>query len=212
MAGLFFCLASDTVQGFYFARMQCSPTQAFTARFAVSMQLYHPRHKTAHGALQGLFLRLHIFSRPRYQTGTTSHCAACVTLENIPAPGRPQKIPDTTATPGRCTGQHRPPIIIMYIRGCRGAHLSWIHARRCSISQTMPAAAGQLLPCADRLQVLTHCQQYRPGAPAEGSASPPTQGQPGTLHPAGQSSGRECGGRRGTIGGFRRISFRAFAR
>ena len=73
-----------------------------------------------------------------------------------------------------------------------------------------------------------------PGAPAEGSASPPVQGQPGgvsmlptpdslqsgtesavragrhpgTLHPAGKSSG----GRRGTIGGLRRISFWAFAR
>ena len=52
--------------------------------------------------------------------------------------------------------------IIRYIRG-----------------QTMPAAAGQLLPCADRWQVLAHCQQYRPGAPAEGSASPPAQSQPG---------------------------------
>ena len=45
----------------------------------------------------------------------------------------------------------------------------------------MPATAGQLLPCADRWQVLTHCQQYRPGAPAEGSASPPAQGQPGGV-------------------------------
>lgn len=33
----------------------------------------------------------------------------------------------------------------------------------------------------DRWQVLTHCQQYRPGAPAEGSASPPVQGQPGGV-------------------------------
>nr|DAU62287.1 MAG TPA: hypothetical protein [Caudoviricetes sp.] len=35
MAGLFFCLASDTVQGFYFALLQYSPTQAFAERFAV---------------------------------------------------------------------------------------------------------------------------------------------------------------------------------
>lgn len=56
----------------------------------------------------------------------------------------------------------QPPIIIRYIR-----------------RQTMPAAAGQRLPCADHWQALTHCQQYRPGAPAEGSASPPAQGQPG---------------------------------
>lgn len=93
----------------------------------------------------------------------------------------------------------------------------------------MPAAAGQLLPCADHWQVLTHCQQYRPGAPAEGSASPPVQGQPGGVSmlptPGGWRSGtgpavnqggavqrQGHGGRRGTIGGSRRISFRAFAR
>ena len=76
-----------------------------------------------------------------------------------------------------------------------------------------------------------------PCAPAEVLASPPAQGQPGgdldasparrldawyrvsgqgtpagTLYPAGQSSGRERGGRRGTISGYRRSSFRAFAR
>lgn len=66
-----------------------------------------------------------------------------------------------------------------------------------------------------------------PGAPTEGSASPPVQGQPGGLRSgAGQQSGhtgwhslpggavqrQERGGRRGTIGGSRCISFRAFAR
>ena len=84
-------------------------------------------------------------------------------------PQRPdalQHIPDTTVTPGRCTGQHRRPIIIRYIRGC-------------SIPQTMLARRGLLPLCAGRWQVLTRCQQYRPGAPAEGSASPPVQGQPG---------------------------------
>nr|DAQ60264.1 MAG TPA: hypothetical protein [Caudoviricetes sp.] len=38
MAGLFFCLASDTVQGFYFAKLQYSHIQAFTAAFLPSMQ------------------------------------------------------------------------------------------------------------------------------------------------------------------------------
>ena len=120
------------------------------------MQLYDQRHKTAYRALQGCFLRLCLFYNPRYQTDTNGYNTICDTLESIHAPGRAQPIPDTTATPGHCTGQHRPPIIIRYIRG-----------------QTMPAAAGQLLPCADRWQVLTHCQQCRPCAPAEGSASPP---------------------------------------
>lgn len=137
MAGLLFCLASDTVQGFYFARMQYSPIQAFTACFAVSMQLYHPRPKTAHRALQRFFLRLHQFNRQRYQTDASGYNTTCATLEGIPAPGRAPPIPDTTATPGRCTGQRRPPIIIRYIRG-----------------QTMPARRGLLLPSADRWQVL----------------------------------------------------------
>ena len=49
-----------------------------------------------------------------------------------------------------------------------GVRLSWIHARQCSISQTMLTRRGQLLPCVDRWQVLTRCQQYRPAAPADG--------------------------------------------
>jgi hypothetical protein len=42
--------------GFYFAPMQYSPIQAFTAAFLPSMQLYRHRRKTAHRALQALFL------------------------------------------------------------------------------------------------------------------------------------------------------------
>lgn len=61
-----------------------------------------------------------------------------------------------------------------------------------------------------------------PGVPAEGSAPPPVQGQPGGLRSGTGSACRpppgravqqqERGGRRGTIGGYRRSSFRAFAR
>ena len=69
----------------------------------------------------------------------------------------------------------------------QGCALLWIHARRCSISQTMPYKRVSML--------------LTPGGL-----------QSGTLHPAGQSSGRGCSGRCGTIGGCRRISFRAFAR
>lgn len=45
------------------------------------------------------------------------------------------------------------PIIIKYIRVQRCA-LLWPHARQRNTSQTMPARRGQLLPCADRWQVL----------------------------------------------------------
>lgn len=104
----------------------------------------------------------------------------------------------------------------------------------------MPAAAGQLLPRADHWQVLTRCQQYRPGAPAEGSASTPVNlagvspaasrcfSRPAACSLApGQRSGwavwcpppggavqrqGSAAGGGGTIGGYRRISFRAVAR
>lgn len=117
-------------RAFIFARIQYSSIQAFTARFTVSMQLYSQRHKTAHRALQRLFLRLCPLNRPRYQTDTNGYNTTCDTLEHLPASGRPQPIPDTTATQGRCTGQHRPTIIIRYIRG-----------------QTMPAAGSAPTVC-----------------------------------------------------------------
>nr|DAF66875.1 MAG TPA: hypothetical protein [Bacteriophage sp.] len=63
------------------------------------MPIYHTRHKTAHRALQWLFLRLCPLNSPRYQIDTSDYNTACTTLERITAPGRAQPIPDTTATP-----------------------------------------------------------------------------------------------------------------
>lgn len=107
------------VQGFYFARLQCSHIQAFTARFATSMQLYRPHRKTAHRALQGSFRRFDPLHRPRHQTETNGYNTACTTLEHTRA-----RTPCTDTRyqrhAGRCTGQHSSPIIIRYIRvhGC----------------------------------------------------------------------------------------------
>ena len=98
----------------------------------------------------------------------------------------------------------QPPIIIRYIRG-----------------QTMPAAAGQRLPCADHWQALRpahllrgqrlHLYRVSPAAcslaPGQRSGRAVWRSPPGG---AVQQQGR--GGRRGTIGGSRRISFRAVAR
>ena len=185
--------------------MQYNQIQAFTACFAVSMRLYHPRRKTAHRALQPLFLRLCPLNHPRYQTDTSGYNTTCATLEGIHAPGRPQQIPRYHRHAGTLHRSAQPPIIIRYIRG-----------------QTMPAAAGQLLPCVDPLasadtlstvQTRRTCLGASPAGfrcfprPAAGGLAP---GQQSTR--AGQSSSRGRGGRRGTIGGFRRISFRAFAR
>ena len=186
------------------------------------MQLYRPHRKTAHRALQWHFLRFVPFNRRRYQTDTSGYNTACDTLERITAPQRLQHIPDTTVAPRRYTGQHSRPIIIMYIRvqrcapvmdPCQTAQHIADHA---SGDGSVPTVCGSLASAA-------------PCAPAEGSARRGLDdsnarrlavwhrvsdqgGRSGTLHPAGQSSSKGQGGRRGTIGGSRRISFRAFAR
>lgn len=99
MAGLFFALHLLRVQGFYFALRQYSPMQAFTARFVTSMQLYRPRRKTAHTALQALFLKFAPFYYRRHKADTSGYNTTCATLERITAPQHLQHIPDTSATP-----------------------------------------------------------------------------------------------------------------
>ena len=105
----------------------------------------------------------------------------------------------------------QPPIIIKYIRVQHTAN----HA---SPAGSAPTVCGSLASAA-------------PGAPAEGSLPPPVPGQPGggldtshawlkpwlriSLALAWHTSGimfSSWHGRRGTIDGCRRISFRAFAR
>ena len=87
------------MQGFCFALLKYSHMQAFTARFVSSMQLYNIRRKTAHRALQALFLWLVPFYRRRYQTDTSGYNTACTTLEHITASQHLQRVPDTNATP-----------------------------------------------------------------------------------------------------------------
>lgn len=135
--GFSFALHLLRVQGFYFALLQYSHIQAFTACFAPSMQLHRPRHKTAHKALQRLFLRLHQLNRHRYQTDTSGYNTICATLEHAHAPGRPPAHTRYHRHAGRCTGQHRPPIIIRYIRGFRGA----------PCYGSMPDSAAYRRPC-----------------------------------------------------------------
>lgn len=96
-------------------------------------------------------MRLYPINRPRYQTDTSGYNTACATLERITAPKRLHRIPDTTVTPGRYTGQRSRPVIIMYIMVRR---LLWLHAIQCSIPHTMIARRGLLLSCVDRWQVL----------------------------------------------------------
>ena len=98
MAGLFFCLASAEGAGLLFFPVAYSHTQAFTANFILSMQLYSQSCKTAHRALQWRFMRLSPPILKRYQTDTIDYNATCATLERITAPGSPAPIPNTSAT------------------------------------------------------------------------------------------------------------------
>lgn len=161
LTGLFFCLASYTVQGFSFALLQYRPIQAFTARFVPSMQLYHQHGKTAHRALQGCFLRLYPPNRPRYQTDTSGYNATCATLEHITAPQHLQRVPDTSATPDA-------------LQVNTAAYYNKVYKRA---DHAIPAGSR----CFQRLALAWHCAFFLVR-------------------------------RRGTIGGYRRISFRAFAR
>lgn len=140
MAGLFFCLASANGAGLLFCPAAIQPhTSAFTTAFISSMQLYRPRRKTAHGALQKLFRLFAAFFRccVAVYPAILHHLRHAGAYHSAAAP------PAHTGyqrSAGRCTGQRIPPIIIMYIR--------------VRTPQTMPARRGQLLPCVDRWQVL----------------------------------------------------------
>lgn len=79
----------------------------------------------------------------------------------------------------------------------KGTPLLWIHARQCSRSQTMPARRGLDTSHARRLAI------WHRSAVRTHRLEPYTQQD-------SPAAGR--GGRRGTIDGCRRISFRAFAR
>lgn len=114
--GAFLLPCIDTVQGFYFALLQYSHIQAFTARFVQSMQLYCQHSKTAHKALQGHSVRFDRFHRQQYQTGTSGYNTTCATLERITAPQHLQRIPDTRRHAGTLHSSAQPPIIIRYIR------------------------------------------------------------------------------------------------
>jgi hypothetical protein len=165
------------------------------------MQLYSQRRKTAHRALQKLFRLFAAFFRCCVAVYPAilhhlRHAGAYHSAETPPTHTRYQ--------PPRRTlyGSAKPPIIIRYIRVQRCA-LLWIHARQCSKSQTVPARRGQRL------------HLYRVSPAAFNLAPGQQSGRAGSAWhtpPGGAVQRQGYGGRRGTIDGYRRISFRAFAR
>lgn len=177
VAGLFFCLASAEDAGLLFCPAAMQPYTSVYSAFCTVNASY-----TAHATKQRTEL-CSGFSRglPHFTAYNTRQTKADIT----PPATRWSVSQRNSASSiylryhrraGRCAAQHSRPIIIRYISGHR-CPLLWIHARRCSIQQTMQARRVQLLPCVDRWQVLH-----------------PAHLVPGTIHPAGQSSSRGAAG------------------
>lgn len=165
MAGFFFCLASAEGAGLLFCPAAIQPhTSVYSAFFAINEELYRPRHKTAHRSLQGLFPL--ICSIP----------AHTIQQPHKPPMHRPRhagghtikRSISTDTRYHRRTGtlysSAQPPIIIRYIR-----------VRPCRGS--MPDSAADRRP-------------YQPGGLQSGTG----QQSGRTLHPAGQSSGKNAAG------------------
>nr|DAM50040.1 MAG TPA: hypothetical protein [Caudoviricetes sp.] len=107
MAGLFFCLApSVDARLLFLPCCSAAPYKRLQRVLCCSCNLYRTRYKTAHKALQGIFLQLCPLNSPRHQTDTSGYNTACATLERITASQHLQYIPDTRHHAGRCTGQH----------------------------------------------------------------------------------------------------------
>ena len=156
------------VQGFCFALLQYSHIQAFTAPFMLSMQLYRPRRKTAHGALQGLFLQFAVFLR-LLSGGAFGY--AVQPARRWRAYQRTKRLYQYQIPPPRRTLYRaaQPPYYNkVYIRVQRRAPLLWIYARQRNTSQTMTARQLEIW---HRSAVRTHQLAYstRRGSPAAGA-------------------------------------------
>lgn len=131
-------------------------------------KLYRPRHKTVHKALQALFRLFAMFRRycMAVHPAIPHHLRRAGAHTRARTHSSAYQIPPPHQTPHRLA---QPPIIIRYIRmqrrtpvmdPCQTVQYITDHARP---AWSAPAACGSLASAA-------------PGAPAEGSASPPKTG------------------------------------
>lgn len=220
MAGLFFCLASVEGAGLLFCPAAIQPhTSVYSAFFAIN-EVIPPTPQNSTQVFAGAF-PVDLLHSSAHNTAATQtayapsaprwrayHQAQYLHRYQIPPPNRDAVQLSTAA---------------YYNKVYKGAPLLWIHASRCSISQTMPARRGHLLPSANRWQVLhpahllrgqrLHLRQGQFGGLQSGTGQ--RLGRTGLARrppPGGAVQRQGRGGRRGIIDGYRRISFRAFAR
>lgn len=151
---------------FFFAPIQYSQIQAFTAQNAPSKQLYVTHQKTAYKALQILLWLFAVF----YCCYVTVHQAIPHYLHHAGA---------YHSAWTSCTGQHSRHTIIRYIRvqGC---------APVMDPCQTVQHIADYASPAESR------CFPRPAACDLASASSQSAPGQSGTLHPAGQSSNRRA--------------------
>lgn len=174
MAGLFFCLASTRCRAFI---LPCCNTAPYKRLQRV---LHRQCSYTANAAKQCTELCRGFSGDCARSTVHNTRPTQAAIIPHAPRWSVSQRPPAHTRYhrhAGRCTGQHRPPIIIRYIRVQGVRPLLWIHSRRGSTSQTMPARRGLDTSNARRLAiwhrsaVRTHplTPSTRRGSPAAGA-------------------------------------------
>lgn len=171
------------VQGFYFALLQYSHIQAFTACFMPLMQSY-----TAHAAKQRTGLCGGFSCGLSHSTAADTKPTKAAIIPPAPrwsVSQHPDGLHRYQIPPPRRTlhSSAQPPY---YNKVYKGAGVQQI-ADHASPAGSAPAVCESLASAT-------------PGAPAEGSEAPPVQGQPGTFYQAGQSSGM------GTAGGAEQLT------
>lgn len=135
-AGLFFCLASDTVQGLYFCPATYKPQASVYSGFSAINAIIPPQHQKRLQSFTVAFPLIRPIPAHTIQQLHKRLYTACDTPEGIPSSAAPPQIPDTTATPDA-------------VQLSTAAYYNKVYKRAVHASP-----AGQLLPCADRWQVL----------------------------------------------------------
>lgn len=177
MAGLFFCLAPTRCRAFILPCHNTSPYKRLQRVFVPSVQLYRPRRKTAHRALQVRFRPFAVFCRccVSVYPAILHHLHHAGAHHSAVTPPVHTRYQTQRRTPYRSA---QPPYYNKVYKGAGCAPV--MDARRCSTSQTMPARRRLDASHARRLAIWHR--------------SAVQGGQPDTLHPAGQSSSRDAAG------------------
>lgn len=181
-AGLFFCLASANGAWFLFCPAAIQSHTSVYSSFSVVHAIIQPKRQNR---LQGFTVAFPLIRQIPAHTIQQPHKSPIHQLCHVRGHTVKRSIfIDTQIQPTQRTlyRARQPPIIIMYI-GVRRCALLRIHARRCSIAQTMPAAAGQCIRLASGVGV----------NPATIWHTPPSGG---AVQQQGQRADPTAGGRR----------------